>query len=257
MVLDFDNYSEMDKLIKDRDFDCFFHLANYGVNGSDKENYRIQLNNSMIACETVEVAHVLGCNKYIFIGSVDEFEACNNPDMGFVVPTHSRIYGVAKFAAETIGKVIAKQLDIEYMTALLTLTYGEGNNTNILPNVLIRNSFLSRDVALIEGYNTYDIIYISEAVEGILAIAERGKNMESYFVGHEELRTFREIVSCINQILGNKCGLRFGMYKDKGNTIDYAVIDRGKLRRDTGYSCNVELCEGIQKTADWLKSIYE
>lgn len=255
--LEFEQYYEMLKNIKDRDFDCFFHLANYGVNGSDKENYKVQLTNTMISCDAVEIAHVLGCKRFVFVGSVDEFEACSKPDSRYTLPTHSRIYGTTKYSAECIGKVVAGKYDMEYLTALLTLTYGEGNNTNILPNVLIKNSLVSQGIDLIEGNNTYDIIYVSEAVDGIIAIAEAGHSMESYYVGHEDLRTFREIVTQINNILGNKCELRFGKYKDRGNTIDYSQIDRGKLRRDTGYCCSVKLADGITKTAAWIKEMYE
>lgn len=257
VLLDFDEYEQMDKMIKDRDFDCFFHLANYGVNGADKENYKIQIRNTLIACEVVDIAYILGCKRFIFVGSVDEFEACEKPDSKFVKPTHSRIYGMAKYSAECIGKVQAYKYGIEYVTALLALTYGEGNNTNILPNVLIRNSIAGKKIDLIEGNNTYDIIYISEAVEGIIAISENGKSMESYYVGHEELRTFKEIVNEINLHLCNKCELAFGNYKDDGSTIDYAIIDKEKLRRDTGYVCNVKLKDGILSTYKWILKMYE
>lgn len=257
LSLEFEEYPQINRLIKDRDFDCFFHLANYGVNGADKENYKVQINNTMVACEAVETAHTLGCKRFVFVGSVDEFEASYKPDSAFVPPTHSRIYGAAKYSAECMGKVIAEKSDIEYVTALLTLTYGEGNNTNILPNVIIRNSIIGKCVDLIEGNKAYDIIYVSEAVEGIIAIAEKGRAMESYYVGHEELRTFKEIVTEINEGLECKCELRFGKYKDHGSTLDYKIIDREKLRRDTGYSCKVSLKEGIAKTLEWIKNEYE
>lgn len=257
LALDFEQYEQMDKLIKDRDFDCFFHLANYGINGADKENYKLQIKNTMIACEAVDIAYTLGCKRFVFVGSVDEFEVCLNPDRTFLVPTHSRIYGAAKYLAECIGKTQAYKYGIEYVTALLALTYGEGNNTNILPNVLIRNSIAEKKVELIDGDNTYDIIYVSEAVEGIIAIAEKGKSMESYYVGHEELRTFKKIVTEINEQLGNKCELAFGKYKDNGTPIDYRNIEREKMRRDTGYFCDVELRDGISKTYEWMKNMYE
>ena len=255
--LDFNDYSNLDKIVKDRDFDCFFHLANYGVNGADKENYKIQLTNTMIACDAVNIAHTLGCKRFVFVGSVDEFEACSKPDSAYINPTHSRVYGSAKYSAECIGKVLAGKFDMEYVTAILSLTYGVGNNTNILPNVIIRNSLNGKKIDLIEGNNTYDIIFVSEAVEGIIAISERGISMESYYVGHEQLRTFKDIVEEINDSLEHKIELRFGFYKDHGNTIDYGIIDRNKLYRDTGYKCSVCLKDGIAKTYTWIKNMYE
>ena len=152
--LDFNEYSDMDKLIKERDFDCFFHLANYGVNGEEKEDYKIQLKNTMIACEAVELAHAFGCRRFIFVGSVDEFEACSLPDSNYQCPTHSRIYGTTKYSAECIGKVMAQKMGMEYVTALLALTYGEGNKNNILPNVIIKNSLNNKSINLINSKET-------------------------------------------------------------------------------------------------------
>lgn len=253
IVLDFDDYSSIDKVIRDRDFDCFFHLAHYGVNGADKGNYRIQLQNTMVACDIVDIANILGCKRFIFVGSVDEFEACSMPDANYIIPTHSRIYGVAKYAAEKIGKVLAQKYSMEYVSALLALTYGEGNNTNILPNVLIRNAMTNDSVQLIKGNNYFDMIYVDEAVDGIIAIAEKGRDMESYYVGHEKLTTFREIVEQINEILGLKVKLEFGKYQDQGNTIDFSKINRDKLFNDTGYRCNINLKYGIEKTYKWIE----
>lgn len=256
IVLDFSEYEKLSKIIKDRDFDVFFHLANWGVNGDDKSNYEIQLQNVKIACDAVKIANVLGCRRFVFIGSVDEFEIDGRPDDRYIQPTHSRIYGVAKLAAEEMGKVIATKLGIEYVTALLALTYGEYNNTNILPNVIIRSSFNGKPVDLIEGNSTFDMIYVDEAVGGILAIAEEGLNLESYYVGHSNVRTFKEIVEEINSSLENPVELRFGVYKDKGNPIDFSKINREKLFLDTGYECNIELKEGISNTYNWIKEQY-
>ena len=256
VALEFEGYSKIDKLIRDRDFDCFFHLANYGVNGTDKENYKVQLENTLIACDVVGIANTLGCKRFVFIGSVDEFEACAIPDSQYIEATHSKIYGLAKYTAESIGKILAKRHSMEYVSAILTLTYGEGNNTNILPNVLIKNSFVKGKVDLIEGNNYFDIIYIDEAVEAIFSIAQYGKSMESYYVGHEELRTFKQIVNEINLILDNRVQLEFGKYRDQGKTIDYEIINRKKLSLDTGYVCNVSLEEGISKTYEWLRDMY-
>ena len=251
--LDFNSYNKMTDIIKDRGFDCFFHLANYGVNGPDKENYNIQLKNTIIACQMVDAAYTLGCKRYVFAGSVDEFETGNSPDAVFKEPTHSQIYGVAKYSAEQIGKTLAKKHNIEYVSVLLALTYGEGNNTNILPNVIIKKSMSHQKIDLIEGNNTFDMIYITDAIEGIVTVAEKGKSMESYYVGHQQLRTFKEIVEEINQILGNNCILDFGKYKDHGVGIDYSSIDRSKLFRDTGYICQAELKESILDTYAWIK----
>lgn len=252
IVLDFEQYSELHKILKGIKIDCFFHAAHRGVNGAKKNDYKVQIQNLDVSCETVMQASLMGCKRYIYIGSVDEYEVSNLPDSSFVQPTHSRIYAATKFSSEIIGKVLAFNNQIEYVTALLSLTYGEGNSTNILPNVLIRNSIRRVPTNLITGDNYFDVIYIEEAIEGIIAVAKNGKAFESYFIGHKELRTFKEIVLNISEAIGYDCELCFGSYPDPSFSLDFSLIDREKLFRDTGFACKNDFKESIHKTKQWI-----
>lgn len=241
--------------IKDRDIDTFFHLAWSGVNGVDKKDYRIQLSNCMAACEAVENAVKMGCRRFVFVGSVDEYEFDKMPDARFRPYSHSKIYGISKYAAEVIGKIIASKSDMEYVSALLSLTYGRGNRTNVLPNMIIWNTMANKPMRLIKGDNYFDMIYIEDAVKGIIAVADRGIDKESYYIGHAQLLTFKNTVFNICKALGSNIELRFGEYPDVDDALDYSKIDRSKLYRDTGYVCNYPLEDGIKLTADWLKLV--
>lgn len=252
IVLDFVQYNSMPELIDNKGFDYFIHTALYGVNGSDKKDYKIQLKNAEIACDAVKIAKELQCKRFVMIGSVDEFESCFYPDSDFVSPNHARIYGIAKFAAEGIGKAVALDAGIDYVSAILCLTYGEGNKTNILPNMIIRNAARGLPMNLITGDNYFDMIYIKDAVEGILAVAERGKNHESYFIGHHELRTFRQCVEEMRAALETDIELNFGTYADSKSVVKYDDIRRDKLYRDAGFYCKTSTKDGIQATRKWL-----
>lgn len=252
---DFEEYANLDQRIQDRGFDIFFHIAHLGVNGASKNDYRIQLNNTMIACDAVITAKRLGCKRFLFAGSVDEYEACLKPDAGFIQPTHSRIYGISKFAAENIGKTVALSNGIEFVGVLLSLTYGEGNRTTILPNTMIRNAKNGDPINLITGDNLFDMIYVDEAVGGMIAAADRGKNMESYYVGHHDLDTFKSIVLKMKKLLHSASELRFGTYPDPDYNIDYATIHRTKLYEHTGYICEADFEESLLKTKDWLLKV--
>lgn len=254
IALDFEHYYEMKDIIADRDFDYFIHTALSGVNGKDKKDYRIQLNNTVVACDAVKIAKELQCKRFVMLGSVDEFESCFSPDSEFAMPNHARVYGLAKFAAENIGKTVALDLEMEYVSALLSLTYGEGNKTNILPNMIIRNASKGLPMNLITGDNYFDMIYIDDAVEGILTVADKGRNMESYFIGHSELKTFRAYVEEICAALQTDIELKFGTYQDSSSVVRFEDIRRDKLFDDTGFVCRTSIDEGILATQKWLLS---
>lgn len=255
--LDFVNYDKMPQIIKERGFDFFIHTALYGVNGVDKRDYDIQLMNTKLSCDSVKLARELNCRRFILVGSVDEFESCFAPDDPFIEPSNARVYGLAKFAAENIGKTIALDLGMEYVSALLSLTYGEGNKTNILPNAMIRNTESGKAMDLISGDTYFDIIYIDDAVSGILSVAEKGKNMESYFVGHESLNTFKEIVLDIYTALDSNIRLNFGTYPDAKSVVRFDRINRSKIRRDTGFECRADVKNSILKTREWILKMPE
>lgn len=251
--LDFEQYEKISEVLANVEIDVFFHAAYRGVNGPRKSDYLVQLQNLNTACTTVMQAIKLHCKRYVYIGSVDEFEVTKSPDMPFVEPTHSRVYAAIKYSSEVIGKVLAFEHNLEYVSALLALTYGQGNGNNVLPNMIIRNSVNDQPINLISGENYFDMIHISEAIEGIEAVANYGRPYESYFIGHEKLRTFREIVEDISAIIGNKKPLNFGTYPDPSFSLDYEKIDRSKLFRDTGYTANKDFEKAIIETKRWLE----
>lgn len=253
VVLDFEQYENISEKLKDVNVDVFFHTAYRGVNGQKKSDYLVQLQNLQVSCATVIQAVKLNVKRYIYIGSVDEYEISKQPDASFVEPTHSRIYAAIKYSSEVIGKVLAYENNIEYVTALLTLTYGEGNKTNVLPHMLIRNSIEHKSISLISGDNYFDMIHIDEAISGIRSVAAYGNPYESYFIGHEKLRTFKEIVEQISETINNTVPLNFGTYPDPSFSFDYAKIDREKLKRETGFSCESNFRKAILKTYDWIK----
>lgn len=251
-VLDFEQYDDISKLIKEEEIDFFFHTAYRGVNGPKKSDCLVQLQNLEVACKTVFQAIELGVKRYLYIGSVDEYEITKFPDKEFNEPTHSRIYAAIKYSSEVIGKVLAYENKLEYVCALLSLTYGEGNNTNILPNMIIRNAHNSEPINLISGNDYFDMISINEAINGIIAVATEGKCYESYFIGHEKLRTFKEIVISMCETIGYTGELNFGKYPDPSFAIEYDKIDRKKLYKDTGYRCEENFSESILETKKWL-----
>ena len=78
--------------------------------------------------------------------------------------------------------------------------------------------------------------------------------MRSYYIGHRKLKTFREIVTAIRDVINPDAELRFGEYEDSLN-MDYSYTDLDALYRDTGFECKADFEETIREQADYLKSI--
>ena len=236
--------------------DCLFHFAWKGVWGEAFKNYRDQMEDAAFAGDTMRNAIKIGVRKFILASSINTLETKKYFYEQDIKPRYTNIYGTAKLAAEMICKTVAYQEHIEFNCGLIAMAYGEGNFSKMVPNVFMTSLIKGVTPKLIEGKDLYDIIYIGDIVNAFYAMSEKGVNMKTYYVGHQELKTFREWFSEIRDILKPGADIAFGAYPTD-NHIDYEHIDIKELSRDTGYAASKDFAAGIKSTADWLKKNIE
>lgn len=255
VVADFTRYSMLSEYISDKTIDTFFHFAiKGGLEGEALKNYSLQLENAKYACDALNIAKQLGCKKFVFAGTANEYEINKFLLSSNFKPRYTCIYSTAKLAAELICKTYAHNIGIDYSAGLIAMAYGEGNRSKQLVNIVINQLNNGISPRLIEGNNSYDIVYINDIAEAFIAIAEKGKNLTSYYVGHRGLKTFRELMTQIRDILSPETALQFGAFKDTVN-MDYSLIDLDALYNDTGFECSSDFKESILKTAEWVKTL--
>ena len=251
---DFSQYEHLNEMIED-DIDVFFHFAWSGVFGDAFKNYRLQLDNARFACCALEQAIKIGAKKFVMAGTYNEFEIQNIVFSDDLCPRYTCIYATSKLAADMICKTLAYQNGIQYNSGLIVMAYGEKNRSKMLANVIIDSFNKGVRPKLVEGNNLYDMIYIDDIVDAFIAIAEKGKDLKSYYVGHRKLKTFKKWINDIRDILAPDMSLQFGEYQDTQH-IDFSKIDLDALYHDTGFECKSDFEESILKTAEWLRSIY-
>ncbi len=253
VVADFAGYGGLHEMIRDN-IDVFYHFARQGGYGDSFKNYRLQLNNSIADCDAITAAYKIGCKKFVFAGSVNEYEMNTYITADYFEPRYTYVYSAVKQVSEAICKTIAFYNGIDYCAGRIAMAYGENfRSPSSLPNVIIKNLITNTPCKLVEGTNLYDMIYIDDIVRAFYAIGEHGTNMKSYYVGHRKIGTFREIIRKIADILNPNCPLLFGTYPDAKSGVNYENIDTEALYRDTGFECQADFRESILKTAEWLR----
>ena len=253
VIADFTKYGQLHERIP-ADVDMFYHFAWQGVFGDAFQDYRLQLNNAASAGDAITAAAKIGCKKFVLAGTMNEYEMDEYIKADYFEPRYTYIYSVAKQAAEAVCKTLAYNLGITYNCGRIAMAYGENNRSMMVPNVVMKNLLTNIPCKLVEGTNLYDMIYIDDIVRAFYAIGERGVNMKSYYVGHRQIGTFREIIEQIANILNPDCPLLFGAYPDSPSGVDYKNIDTETLYCDTGFECTSDFKESIMKTANWLKT---
>ncbi len=253
VIADFTKYGQLHESIP-ADVDVFYHFAWQGVFGDAFRDYRLQLNNAASAGDAITEAVKIGCKKFVFAGTMNEYEMDEYIKADYFEPRYTYIYSAAKQAAEAVCKTIAFNQKIEFNCGRIAMAYGENNRSMMVPNVVMKNLLANTPCKLVEGTNLYDMIYIGDIVRAFYAIGERGVNMKSYYVGHCQIGTFRELMEEIGAILNPACPLLFGAYPDSPSGVDYKNIDTEALYYDTGFECTSDFKESIMKTANWLKA---
>lgn len=253
IIADFTQYEHLHELIR-ADIDVFYHFAWQGVYGDAFKEYRLQLNNAASAGDAIREAVKIGCRKFVFAGTMNEYEMDEYIKADSFEPRYTYIYSAAKQVAEAVCKTLAYNLGIAYNCGRIAMAYGENNRSMMVPNVVMKNLLTNTPCKLVDGTNLYDMIYIDDIARAFYSIGERGVSMKSYYVGHRQIGTFREIIKRIANILNPNCPLLFGEYPDLASGVDYRNIDIEALYRDTGFECTSDFTESIMKTAAWLKT---
>ena len=249
---DFEQYPHLAEKIEACGFDECFHLAWNGTWGAPFRDYALQLRNAKAACDMVEQAAKLGCRRFILTSTIVQLEAERYMLSDEGTPRVSCIYGTAKNTAALLCRIQAGRLGIGWNTAVLSSVYGAGDRSGMIENVLIKSFLAGERPKLAAGENSYDCTYVDDIVAGLIAIAEKGALNRTYYVGHRQMQTFREIVCGMRDVLAPEMELRFGEYPDSA-PIDYSLIDVDALYNDTGYEPVIPLEEGVHRTAQWLQ----
>lgn len=254
IVSTFETYCDLPGMIKDRDIDVFFHLAWTGGFTLALRDYKLQMQNATYAADAVLIAKQMRCKKFVYAGTYNQFEIQNFLKSDEFEPRYTCIYSTGKTAASLLCRTLAYNEGIEYSAALIPMPYGKYNYSKQLVNVVLDSLNKGKCPKLVEGNNKYDLVYVGDIARALISIGEKGKNQKEYYVGHRKLKTFKEWMLSVRDVVAPNLDLRFGEYKDNQN-IDYSMIDLDALYRDTGFECTAEFDSTILEAAAWVKHL--
>ena len=87
--------------------DIFFHFAWEGTAGDMRGSVEIQLGNVQHAIEALQLAKQCGCYRFVYAGSIMEYEAMEYIQKDEAKPGKGYIYSTAKLTADFMLKTIA------------------------------------------------------------------------------------------------------------------------------------------------------
>lgn len=239
--------------IPQNEYDCFFHLAWAGTSGPARADYEMQLNNVKMACDYIQLCKTIGCKRVIYASSINEMETYEYLQSDDIEPSGGYIYGTGKLAAHLMGETVAKMNGVSFIPVIITNIYGVGEKSARMVYTSINKLIHKEHCSFTAGYQTYDFIYITDAINSIIAVAEKGKAFNRYYIGSGEPKPLREFLLEMRDIVDPEAEIGLGDIPFKGVDISYSQFDLKKVERDTGYINQIPFAEGIKMTADYIR----
>lgn len=227
--------------------DLFYHLAWEGTAGEVRGNESVQINNIRYSCDAIRLAVRLGCKKFIYAGSIMEYEALNNVPIEGQPLSINYIYSIAKMTADYMLRVIASSLKIDYCNVIISNIYGETEKSERFLNTLIRRMILNETIELTHGNQLYDFIHISDAVKEICLVGEAGRNSETYYIGNAEQRPLKEFILEAKKVLGSESNLEFGKVPYMGKELSFREFNTYRIEEEFKYIPKISFEEGIKR----------
>ena len=239
--------------IPHQEYRCFFHLAWAGTSGPARADYAVQLNYVKLACDYIKLCSEIGCKRVVYASSINEMETYEYLQSDDIEPAGGYIYGTGKLAAHLMGETVAKLNGIEFIPVIITNIYGVGEKSARMIYTSINKLVHKEHCSFTAGHQTYDFIYITDAINSIIAVAEKGKAFNRYYIGSGEPKPLREFLLEMRDIVDPEAELGLGDIPFKGVDISYDQFDLKKVERDTGYQNEVPFAEGIRMTAEYIR----
>ena len=239
----FEEYESLD--FREYEGSDIYHFAWDGVSGPKQNDPEIQNKNIEMAKLVLNKAIQSKLRKFIFAGSIFEYENEEFPSVQYDTSI-DKVYSHAKLKAHRLCKEEAKD-HILFNSVLISNIYGPGENSKRFVNTLVRNMKENHPMALTEGNQEYDFIYIDDAIKAIILVGEMGNDREEYYIGNNEVKPLKEYVTMIRDLVNPNYHLDFGKADIIPTFFDYSLFHTNKLFDELGFQCETSFIEGIKK----------
>lgn len=136
---------------------------------------------------------------------------------------------------------------------IITNIYGVGEKSARLIYTSIVKLIKGERCSFTEGCQTYDFIYISDAINSMVEVSEKGKAFTRYYIGSGNPKPLREYLLQMRDIVAPGVELGLGDIPFNGINIDYNQFEMRLVEKDTGYKNMVSFDEGIKMTAEYIR----
>lgn len=238
-------------MIPSGEYDALYNFAWKGVNGSDKADPKVQLDNIRMTIDCADICKQLGIKKYLCAGTVAENAVYSLPHLQKT--NGGMMYGVAKHACRLIVEDYCKNIGQEFVWMQFSNIYGVGNKTGNLVSYTLGELMAGRDATFGPALQPYDFIYVDDLIEAVYLLGKNETKDSFYYIGSGSPRILKDYLLRIGELAGCPDNVSIGKRPDDGIKYSVEMFDNTPLVETIGEYVKTQFDEGIIKTIEWLK----
>lgn len=251
-----------------QEVDTVYHLISTTCPTNSNQDVAKEMEENLIATiHFLDACVEHGVRKVIFLSSggtvygKEHTGICKEAEEAFPIT----VYGVQKLTIEKILYLYWQIHGLDYRIVRLSNPYGPYQRPDGIQGVVTTFTWkaLHDEPILVYGDGSVvrDYIYIDDAIEGILRIAEQPGNYRLYNLGSGKGRTVEEVIRIIAQVLQKQ--MKVSYQSSRAVDVPVNVLDVSRFKQDFGEFVPIELEEGIVRLArffieqdkDWPRRI--
>lgn len=241
--------------------DAVYHLAAQTIVGnakaSPRETFEVNVQgtwNVLEACREQEVERVVFASSDKAYGASDRLPYREDFPLRAV-----HTYDASKAAADILARSYWHSYGLPVAVTRFANLYGGGdlNFSRLIPEAISAVLDGRPPVIRSDGSPQRDFLYVEDAARAYLAIAEalddgtaRG---EAYNAGGDAPHSVSEVLELIAEVAGTDLRPDIRGTGNPDGEIDRQFVDSSKLRQATGWSPQVGLREGLERTVEWYR----
>ena len=234
-----------------------FHLVSTTIPATSNQDPAFDVETNLLATvRLLERARQMRIERFVFASSGGTVygrpERIPIPEDHATEPLVS--YGVVKLAVEKYLNLYHHLYGLPYRVVRLSNPYGprqRAGGAQGAASVFLARVHAGKPIEIWgDGGVVRDYIFVSDAVDGILAAHDHPATSGTYNIGSGAGTSLKDLVAAIGEVTGRQVDVRY----TPGRAFDVPanVLDISRARRELGWAPRTELHEGLRRTWAWL-----
>lgn len=229
-----------------RPYDVFYHFAWSHTSRAERDDPIAQEHNIRATLQAVELAHRLGCRKFIGAGSQAEYGSVDGMISPETPPQPIIAYGMAKLSSCMLSRRLCRQYGMEHIWGRIFSVYGTNDNEGTMLNYAISQFDKGEPAKFSAATQLWNYLYEEDAGAMFYHLGQKDVQPGIYCIAGMESRPLRSYITELQEVYGPGAVCEFAP-ADPAVRLISLQVDMTKTLDAIGYVPRVSFAEGIRQ----------